>query len=265
MNTQVTLESFTLGKFISYTQNGCQDGYLQISEASRQPIGGMWCGQSWGPATFYSETRSLVMTVKLLKLSRDQSGYNFDFRMQYKVLSKDHSVVRYGGIKHEVIAPWTNTTFAPGILQRMEEINKSSTMSENLNNINNEILFDHNNSNQRERYLIKNSSLNINTSNNLNYKNYNNHHLKLDVENVKVKNYTEPTFYLGDLIPGTYCSRIFSNCDKKACRLQSPNFPGIYPRNLTCYYAVRQVNIIHQQFIIFQTNDLIFYCSLQRT
>lgn len=74
-------------------------------------------------------------------------------------------------------------------------------------------------------------------------------------------NYTEPKYYLGkltpkcqtrfqssltciscvgDLIPGTYCSRIFSDCDKKVCRLQSPNFPGVYPRNLTCYYAVRQ-------------------------
>lgn len=226
----------------------------------------MWCGQSWGPATFYSETRSLVMTVKLLKLSRDQSGYNFDFRMQYKVLSKDHSVVRYGGIKHEVIPPWTNTTFAPGILQRMEDINKSLTISDNLNTDSNEVLFDNynNNNNQRERFLIKNSSLNINTSNNLNNKMYNNHQLKLNVQNVKAKNYTEPTFYLGDLIPGTYCSRIFSNCDKKACRLQSPNFPGIYPRNLTCYYAVRQVNICTQQFIIFKTNDLIFYCYLYK-
>lgn len=46
---------------------------------------------------------------------------------------------------------------------------------------------------------------------------------------------------LGNLISGTHCSRIFSDCDKKPCRLQSPNFPGIYPRNLTCYYAVRQV------------------------
>ncbi|EDW26310.1 GL26290 [Drosophila persimilis] len=54
------------------------------------------------------------------------------------------------------------------------------------------------------------------------------------------QNYTEPKYYLGDLIPGTYCSRIFSDCDKKSCRLQSPNYPGIYPRNLTCYYAVRQ-------------------------
>jgi len=53
----------------------------------------------------------------------------------------------------------------------------------------------------------------------------------------------EPEYYLGELIPGTYCSRIFSDCDKKHCRLQSPNFPGVYPRNLTCYYAVRQHEI----------------------
>lgn len=49
--------------------------------------------------------------------------------------------------------------------------------------------------------------------------------------------------YLGDLISGTYCSRIFSDCDRKKCRLQSPNFPGLYPRNLTCYYAVSPVGI----------------------
>jgi hypothetical protein len=51
---------------------------------------------------------------------------------------------------------------------------------------------------------------------------------------------TLPHYYLGDLMAGTYCSRLFTDCDRKACRLQSPNFPGIYPRNLTCYYAVRQ-------------------------
>ncbi len=49
-----------------------------------------------------------------------------------------------------------------------------------------------------------------------------------------------PHYFLGDLISGTYCSRIFNDCDQHECRLQSPNFPGMYPRNLTCYYAVRQ-------------------------
>jgi hypothetical protein len=48
---------------------------------------------------------------------------------------------------------------------------------------------------------------------------------------------------LGDLMSGTYCSRLFTDCDRKTCRLQSPNFPGIYPRNLTCYYAVRQHDV----------------------
>lgn len=64
---QITLESFTLGRFMSYTLDGCPDGYLQIAEASRAPVGGMWCGTSWGPVVFYSETRTLILTVKLFK------------------------------------------------------------------------------------------------------------------------------------------------------------------------------------------------------
>lgn len=52
--------------------------------------------------------------------------------------------------------------------------------------------------------------------------------------------------FLGELIDGTYCSRIFTDCDKKKCRLQSPNFPGLYPRNLTCYYAVSIFQYSHK-------------------
>lgn len=64
-------------------------------------------------------------------------------------------------------------------------------------------------------------------------------------------------YYLGDLISGTYCSRIFSDCDRKKCRLQSPNYPGVYPRNLTCYYAVRQHEVPqgkHALIIVKQPN-----------
>lgn len=64
---QITLESFTLGRFVSYTVDGCPDGSLQIAEASRAPVGGMWCGSAWGPVVFYSETRTLILTVKLFK------------------------------------------------------------------------------------------------------------------------------------------------------------------------------------------------------
>jgi hypothetical protein len=34
------------------------------------------------------------------------------------------------------------------------------------------------------------------------------------------------------------CSRDFTNCVSRRCRIQSPNYPGFYPRNTTCAYHV---------------------------
>ncbi|CAL8109741.1 unnamed protein product [Orchesella dallaii] len=47
-------------------------------------------------------------------------------------------------------------------------------------------------------------------------------------------------YHRGQLLGGTFCSLIFQSCDKERCALQTPNFPGIYPRNVTCFYAIRQ-------------------------
>jgi len=94
--SQLTFDSFTLGKFVSFTAEGCPDGSLQISEAQRPDVGGLWCGTSWGPAIYYSETSSVSITLKLLRLSKDQTGFNFDFRMAYKMIRKSDAVVRYG-------------------------------------------------------------------------------------------------------------------------------------------------------------------------
>lgn len=44
----------------------------------------------------------------------------------------------------------------------------------------------------------------------------------------------------GQVAPGTYCTRQFEECYKKPCRLQSPNYPGMYPRNVSCYWSLRQ-------------------------
>lgn len=44
----------------------------------------------------------------------------------------------------------------------------------------------------------------------------------------------------GSPVPGTYCSRNFYECHKKQCRVQSPNYPGEYPRNASCLVTVRQ-------------------------
>lgn len=37
--------------------------------------------------------------------------------------------------------------------------------------------------------------------------------------------------------------RLLENCSKKPCKIQSPNYPGIYPRNVSCHYRVREKNV----------------------
>lgn len=66
---KITIDGFSVGRFCSYVNEGCPDGYLQISEAARTSVGGMWCGslQDDGPVVFFSETRTLILTLKLLR------------------------------------------------------------------------------------------------------------------------------------------------------------------------------------------------------
>ncbi|XP_015922275.2 uncharacterized protein [Parasteatoda tepidariorum] len=42
----------------------------------------------------------------------------------------------------------------------------------------------------------------------------------------------------GTPVPGTYCDRSFHGCAPTRCFVQSPGFPGIYPRNLRCRYTL---------------------------
>lgn len=51
--------------------------------------------------------------------------------------------------------------------------------------------------------------------------------------------------YLGVHRPDTICDRVFDSCDRRKCRVQSPNYPGLYPRNLTCQYVIRQATVPH--------------------
>jgi hypothetical protein len=51
------------------------------------------------------------------------------------------------------------------------------------------------------------------------------------------------SYDLGLVTPGTYCTRQFEECYRNKCRLQSPNYPGMYPRNVTCYWTIRQKNV----------------------
>ncbi|GFQ75400.1 uncharacterized protein TNCT_596861, partial [Trichonephila clavata] len=46
--------------------------------------------------------------------------------------------------------------------------------------------------------------------------------------------------FLGNLVPGTFCDREFLDCHtNRRCRIRTPNFPGFYPRNVTCHFYIR--------------------------
>ncbi|GAB6021424.1 hypothetical protein CHUAL_004033 [Chamberlinius hualienensis] len=42
----------------------------------------------------------------------------------------------------------------------------------------------------------------------------------------------------GTPVPGTICDRVFDDCRLGYCYIQSPGYPGVYPRNLRCRYHV---------------------------
>ena len=44
--------------------------------------------------------------------------------------------------------------------------------------------------------------------------------------------------FLGIVVHKSFCDFMFDRCDRDRCRIQSPNFPGMYPRNVTCSYHI---------------------------
>ncbi|XP_034238683.1 uncharacterized protein LOC117643728 [Thrips palmi] len=42
----------------------------------------------------------------------------------------------------------------------------------------------------------------------------------------------------GQVLPGTYCERVFQDCKLQTCYVQSPAYPGVYPRHLHCRYQL---------------------------
>ncbi|KAL1497855.1 hypothetical protein ABEB36_008740 [Hypothenemus hampei] len=66
--------------------------------------------------------------------------------------------------------------------------------------------------------------------------------LKLSDAKLRYGNQTQRA-YRGKLSVGSYCDRLLEGCSRRNCRIQSPNYPGIYPRNITCHYRIREKNI----------------------
>lgn len=146
---QLSFEQFAVGSFESFTNEGCPDGFISITEGLRGKTGGKWCGSAWGYSVYYSETATLNMTLLLERFPQQlSSGYSFEFKLSYKFLRLSDAKIRYG-----------NAT-------------KKS--------------------------------------------------------------------YRGKIAVGSYCDRLLEGCSRRTCRIQSPNYPGIYPRNLSCRYRVRE-------------------------
>lgn len=62
----------------------------------------------------------------------------------------------------------------------------------------------------------------------------------------------------GELQSGTYCDRVLTGCDRRLCRIQSPNYPGVYPRNIMCRYRIEQRKVPkgkHALLAVHQTNS----------
>lgn len=53
---------------------------------------------------------------------------------------------------------------------------------------------------------------------------------------VASSNSSSVSSYYGDPVPGTLCSRNLHSCDQRTCVIQSPNFPGLYPRFVSLFF-----------------------------
>lgn len=62
--------------------------------------------------------------------------------------------------------------------------------------------------------------------------------------NARIRCALKINWFLSPFPSGTICDRIFLNCDEYRCAVQSPNFPGLYPRHVTCHYLIKQTRYV---------------------
>ena len=42
----------------------------------------------------------------------------------------------------------------------------------------------------------------------------------------------------GAVVEQTYCETVFQDCRIHSCYVQSPGYPGVYPRGISCRYRI---------------------------
>lgn len=76
---------------------------MTISEEGIPPSDGQWCGSAWGYTVYYSETRSINISLRLDKILQQGVGSNFEFKLSYKFLRKPEAKLRYKQIYKFII------------------------------------------------------------------------------------------------------------------------------------------------------------------
>lgn len=158
---------------------------MSIHEEGLPHTDGQWCGTAYGFNSYYSETGSILVTLRVHKLVQSL-GNNFEFKLSYKFLRKSDALLRNNYNFYNAIPAAAAAASAPG---------SPSTTSSNI--------------------------------------------------------------WLGETTQSSYCNRFLSGCDKRHCIIRSPNYPGIYPRNMTCVYRITQENVpagLHAMIGLQQSN-----------
>ncbi|XP_023332424.1 cubilin [Eurytemora carolleeae] len=54
---------------------------------------------------------------------------------------------------------------------------------------------------------------------------------------------------VGAVVEGTYCETVFQDCREQSCFVQSPGFPGVYPRGISCRYYISTKSALIRMYI----------------
>lgn len=247
---------------------------MTIREEGRPATGGQWCGSAWGYTVYYSETPSINLTLYLLRLSeqvrncvgrkrvsppavapRLRPSYGTrafvfffftevkgcrDFRVEHQreglfprlflLLARISCLISFEFKENHFAVCVANNCTHRNRLRAIEICPASNPPASRDSTPRSE-----RRSEQRPREVFcPYQGIGYNFDFKLSYK-----FLRRSEAHLRYGNSSMST-WRGELVNGTYCDRVLTKCDTRACRLQSPNYPGVYPRNVTCYYRVEQ-------------------------
>lgn len=171
---------------------------MAIHEEGLAHTDGQWCGTAYGFSSYYSETGSILVTLRVHKLVQGL-GNNFEFKLSYKFLRKSDALLRNNyNFYNAIPIKGVGSPSAGGAGGGGGGVGAAKAPASSSSNI-----------------------------------------------------------WLGETTQSSYCNRFLSGCDKRHCIIRSPNYPGIYPRNMTCVYRITQENVpagLHAMIALQQNN-----------